>query len=130
MITESRWFWHTTAAAAAVGTACLAMWFGKAPRPQISLPELHAESGTVFAEEQQVQRPLTGSAVPPLPETTYLLKLSENTLSVYEEGKPEAVASYELPAGWLPDYDRILLEYGMEVQGETALRALIEDYVS
>ena len=39
-------------------------------------------------------------------------------------------AEYELPAGWLPDYDRILLEYGMRVGSEDELRRLIEDYLS
>lgn len=65
-----------------------------------------------------------------LPETGYMLKLHDDTLAVYEDGLRDPIAEYDLPAGWLPDYDRILLEYGFRVSGRDELRELIEDYVS
>ncbi len=65
-----------------------------------------------------------------LPETGYLLKLNGNTLYVYPEGSREPSAAYDLPADWLPDYDRILLEYGFRVSGQAELRELLEDYIS
>ena len=65
-----------------------------------------------------------------LPDTAYLVKLEEDTLRVYAEGAREPCGVYELPADWLPDYDRILLEYGFRVSDETELRELLEDYIS
>lgn len=70
------------------------------------------------------------AALPELPQQRYLLKLRGNTLSVYAEGQADPAAVYELPAGWLPDYDRIVLEYGLRAEGESELRRLLEDYVS
>ena len=67
-------------------------------------------------------------SMPELPQR-WLLKLRGDTLYVYPEGSREAEASYAVPAG-LPDYDRILLEYGMPAGSEEELRRLIEDYVS
>lgn len=60
----------------------------------------------------------------------YLLKLRGNTLSVYQDGSQDPAAVYELHAKQMPDYDRILLEYGMSVENESDLRRLLEDYVS
>lgn len=65
-----------------------------------------------------------------LPETGYLLKLDADTLYVYAEGSREPAASFPLPAEWLPEYDRILLEYGFRVSGQAELRELLEDYIS
>ena len=65
-----------------------------------------------------------------LPEQGYLIKLNADTLYVYPEGSREPSAAYELPAEWLPDYDRILLEYGFRVSDSTELRELLEDYIS
>ena len=65
-----------------------------------------------------------------LPQGSYILRLQDNTLFVYQEGEREPLEQYELPAGWLPDYDRILLEYGMRAQSREELRRLLEDYVS
>lgn len=70
------------------------------------------------------------AALPELPQQRYLLKLRGNTLSVYAEGQADPAAVYELPAGWLPDYDRIVLEYGLRAEDESELRRLLEDYVS
>ncbi|MBR5404845.1 MAG: hypothetical protein K6E36_02715 [Oscillospiraceae bacterium] len=69
-------------------------------------------------------------ALPELPDQRYLLKLRGNVLSVYAEGETEASAVYELPSRWLPDYDRIVLEYGLRAENEAELRRLLEDYVS
>ncbi len=68
--------------------------------------------------------------VPVLPEGSYLLRLHDDRLCVYRDGSREAVAVYDLPHGWLPDYDRILLEYGMRVSDAGELRVLLEDYLS
>ena len=65
-----------------------------------------------------------------LPEQGYLIKLDADTLYVYPEGSREPSAAYELPAEWLPDYDRILLEYGFRVSDSAELRELLEDYIS
>lgn len=135
MFTETGRIWHFTAAAAALLTAgTVILCTGEQERQ--SLPEEAALSGTVFAEEIQVQLPLAGRKDPqaegtvPAQDHAYVLKLDGDTLSIYREGAKEPEASYELPAGWLPDYDRILLEYGMKVEDETELRQLIEDYIS
>ncbi len=60
----------------------------------------------------------------------YVLRLSGNTLYVFAEGTMEPLESYTLESGWLPDYDRILLEYGMHVPSKADLHALLEDYTS
>ena len=65
------------------------------------------------------------AALPELPQQRYLLKLRGNTLSVYAEGQADPAAVY-----WLPDYDRIVLEYGLRAEDESELRRLLEDYVS
>lgn len=65
-----------------------------------------------------------------LPETAYLVKLEGDMLYVYAEGSREPDAVYTLPAEWLPDYDRTLLEYGFRVSDSTELREIIEDYIS
>ena len=120
------------AAAAVTFFAAGAAVFYSDHRNSPEMPEEPAVSGTVFAEEIQAQLPLIGSRAPEaaLPEQGYVLKLDGDTLSIYKEGEQEAEATYELPAGWLPDYDRILLEYGMKVGSEDELRELIEDYLS
>lgn len=68
--------------------------------------------------------------LPQLPQTRYLLKLRGDVLSVYAEGEASPLAVYDLPSGWLPDYDRIVLEYGLRAENESELRRLLEDYVS
>ena len=65
-----------------------------------------------------------------LPESGYLVKLKEDTLFVFAEGEREPESVYELPAEWLPDYDRTLLEFGFRVSNKAELRELIEDYLS
>ena len=63
-------------------------------------------------------------------DTAYLVKLQDDRLYVFAEGSRAPSAIYDLPAGWLPDYDRILLEYGFRVSNEAELRELLEDYIS
>lgn len=70
------------------------------------------------------------AVLPDLPDAAYLVRLAGNTLSVYREGDREPSAQYDLPAGWLPDYDRILLEYGVRAENAGELRGLLEDYVT
>ena len=65
-----------------------------------------------------------------LPDTAYLVRLQDDTLYVFAEGSREPDAVYPLPAEWLPDYDRTLLEYGMRVSNAAELREIIEDYIS
>lgn len=65
-----------------------------------------------------------------LPENGFLLRLDADTLYVYQEGSREPAAAYDLPAEWLPEYDRVLLEYGFRVSDEAELRELLEDYIS
>lgn len=102
------------------------------------LPLIHAKRAVSAAPEKEVS--VSAGALPELslpdsgseadlPAAGYLLRLKENTLYLYEEGSREAFASYELPAG-IPDYDRILLEYGMKVGSEDELRGVLEDLVS
>ena len=62
--------------------------------------------------------------------TAWLLKLEGDCLAVYAEGEPKPLETYDLSAAWLPDYDRILLEYGMRVDSESDLRRLIEENTS
>ena len=125
------------AAAAAAALAVGAAFLLRKPAPAYT--ELSSDSAPVpevYADEVQAQiaKPGEEDFVLPdtadLPDTGYLLKLRDDTLRIYEEGVRKPIAEYELPAGWLPDYDRILLEYGIRVQGADELRQLIEDYVS
>lgn len=121
------------AAVLAVGTAFLL----RRPAPAFTeLSEDAAPAPEVYADEIQakiVQHGEDSFVIPDaadLPNTSYTLKLRDDTLSIYEEGVREPIAEYELPAGWLPEYDRILLEYGIRVGSADELRQLIEDYVS
>ncbi len=104
--------------------------------PIPELPEEPVSSYAVHAQELHAASPVPehASAEIPLPdqlpESGYTLKLHGDTLRIYEDGKKEPVGEYDLPAGWLPDYDRILLEYGFRVGSRQELRELIEDYVS
>lgn len=108
------------------------------------LPLLHAKraaakpEGSLLSQDAAVRAGLPALSLPDdpdpaetpdLPAQSWLLKLQEDTLYVYTEGSREAEAAYQVPAG-LPDYDRILLEYGMKVSSEADLRRLLEDYVS
>ena len=125
----SRWGWTGIAAGAAVLAAGAAM-LTTAPTRNVSLPEVsvHADAEKP-AETQQVRAEAVGSEAFEATEITYLLKLSGDTLSVYAAGSRTPAEQYTVPAG-LPDYDRILLEYGMEVTSERELRLLLEDYLS
>lgn len=71
--------------------------------------------------------------IPPtreMPEAPYLLKLSSQTLSVYALGSEVPFETYAVSAGWFPEYDRIVLEHGVQVDSVTELRKLLEDYIS
>ena len=86
---------------------------------------------TLPAENAAAQTsPQPEAETAPLPAPGWLLKIDGDTLSVYREGDRTPPETYELPAGALPDYDRILLEYGLKVPNESEMRALLEDYLS
>ena len=73
------------------------------------------------------EQPLRAASTPDGP---YLLRLEGSTLSVYKEGEDIPFEQYALSPAWLPEYDRLLLEYGIEAQTAAELRRLIEDYLS
>ena len=116
----SKWLW-TGLAAAAAGTATGMFMVGKSAGEQPYLPE-----EPVPAAEQTI----LAATEPSHQETAYLLKLTGDTLRIYAGDEKDPCAEYELPAGWLPDYDRIVLEYGLRVGSAAELRSLIEDYIS
>ena len=126
----SRWLWAGIAAAAATAAAA-ALLFLRSDTADISLPEVSLpQENAVQQAELPVQICPAEESEPEFPDTAYLIKLNGDVLSVYAEGIREPVEQYELPAGWLPDYDRILLEYGMRVQNAAELRECMEDYLS
>ncbi len=121
--------WTATAVAAGAAMLGIAVFLHTtAPTRSISLPEVsadRAETGTTPAVTLQVR----AEAEPVPPAVTYLLHLDGDELSVYASGQKEAVERHTVPAG-LPDYDRILLEYGMQIATEEELRQILEDYLS
>ena len=128
-MTNYRWLWTCIAAMIAAATAIAAAVL-TVPKPLLPLhtqPVLPMEYAAAQAAETQ-SAPV--SAPESLPDTAYLLKLNGDRLSVFAEGGRTPVAEYDLPAGWLPDYDRILLEYGLRAGNAQELRRLLEDYVS
>ena len=96
------------------------------PETSVSEPEIRGVLGNAQTDDSGGRV----TVLPELPEGAYLVKLSGNILSVFPEGSREPSAQYELPAGWLPDYDRILLEYGIRADSAYELRGLLEDYVT
>lgn len=60
----------------------------------------------------------------------YRLVLSDDTLYVYRYGAAEPDESHRISAQWLPEYDRILLQNGLNVATTEELRQLLEDYTS
>jgi hypothetical protein len=134
MTTAYKWIWTGIAAGTAAAAAAGALLLHRTERPAPALTEEPAAVCEIQAAELQAPAPSEPDTALPdpetLPETGYLLKLRGDVLSVYEEGIRQPIAEYDLPAGWLPDYDRILLEYGIRAAGRDELRELIEDYVS
>ncbi len=91
----------------------------------------HAESAAMLPAANPDTTADREPSLPDIPqETAYLIKLQDDRLYVFAEGSREPAFVYELPAGWLPDYDRTLLEYGFRVSNEAELRELLEDYIS
>lgn len=137
MTITSKWFWPGVAVATALLASAAAYGILGSDQTITEMPEEPVNSYAVHAEDVQLQiaaeHEAAAAELPELdilPETGYLLKLRGDVLYVYEEGERDPVAEYDLPAGWLPDYDRILLEYGFRVNSKDELRQLIEDYVS
>lgn len=129
MILTKKWMWTIAASCFAAGTAAAAAALLH-PSNDLTLPEISFESPA------ETDQPATTSAVEPvieplpMPARAYLLKLANDVLGVYMEGDQLPFETYEMTADWLPDYDRVLLEYGLRVQSETELRILLEDYLS
>ncbi len=85
------------------------------------------EAQTIAAATEVTTQALTAHK---MPEAPYLLKLSEDTLSVYALGSSVPFETYHVSAGWFPDYDRIVLEYGLQIDTAADLRRILEDYIS
>lgn len=61
--------------------------------------------------------------------TRYLMREHEGNVAVFnEDGSLYRV--FDVSVSLLPEYDRLLLENGIEIEGEEELRARIEDYTS
>jgi len=128
MLTQ-KWTLTAIAAGAAVTAAAAVMLTGASTR-HVSLPEVTAPAQSSAAETGLgMQARADEEPEPAPPATTYLLSLNGDVLSVYASDQKEPIEQHTVPAG-LPDYDRILLEYGMQVGTEAELRALMEDYLS
>ena len=126
IMTRNTGIWTGTAAVIAIATAVFTVVYTMPmdllPVQIQKAPEQHAhavESPSALCEEAEK------AAAP-----AYLVKLDGDMLCVFAEGSRTPAAEYELPAGWLPDYDRILLEYGIRVRDTEELRQILEDYVS
>ena len=113
----------------ALAAAVLAGAYGMPEHLLPVLPETSAAEETVHAKAVQDAEALCAAAEEAAA-PGYLIRLDGDLLRVYAEGSRTPAAEYELPAGWLPDYDRILLEYGIRVRDAAALRDIIEDYIS
>lgn len=125
-MTGYRTVWSAAAAVIAAGTAAAACIRSI---PEVKLPDTYgSESAMQFKAAADPET--IAEAVQKAPDTAYLLKLDGDMLCIYAEGSRTPAAEYELPAGWLPDYDRILLEYGLRVNNAKELRQLLEDYIS
>ena len=127
----ARWMWTGVSVGTAVITGLIA--YSVSAKPQkVTLPEIALPR----AEAAETEAPPARETVPAADEppqtqaSAYLLRLDENTLSVYQEGIRTPLETYDLPAGALPEYDRILLEYGIRVKNENELCRLLEDYLS
>ena len=121
--------WTGTAALIAIGTAVLT---AVCCMPEHLLPKI--PEGAAVQTPQHAQAAQTPDALCSAAEQAgvrhYLIKLNGDTLCVYAEGGKTPEAEYELPADWLPDYDRILLEYGIRTGNADELRQILEDYIS
>ncbi|MBR3449175.1 MAG: hypothetical protein IKH27_15375 [Oscillospiraceae bacterium] len=118
--------WTGIAALIAIATAVFAAVYTMPKEllpvlPQ-NAPEQHAHAVESPAELYEEAEKAAAPA--------YLVKLDGDMLRVFAEGSRTPAAEYELPADWLPDYDRILLEYGIRVRDTAELRQILEDYVS
>ena len=121
--------WTGTAALIAIGTAALTAVYCM---PENLLPDM--PGGAAVQEPQHVQAAQDPDALCSAAEQAagqqYLIRLNGDMLCVYAEGSKTPAAEYELPADWLPDYDRILLEYGIRTGNADELRRILEDYIS
>ena len=126
-MTEYRTVWAGTAAVVAVAAAMIA---GIRSLPELITPIKTPPQQMQAAADPGALREAAEAAVQDAEDTAYLIRLDGDLLRIYREGSRTPEGEYALPAGWLPDYDRILLEYGMRVNNAQELRQVLEDYIS
>ncbi len=126
-MTGYRAIWAGTAAIVAIATAIFA---GLRSLPELMTPIEAPAQQMHAAADPGTLREAAEAAAKDAENTAYLIKLDGSLLRIFREGSRTPEAEYELPAGWLPDYDRILLEYGMRVNNAQELRQVLEDYIS
>ncbi|MCQ2433779.1 MAG: hypothetical protein MJ062_00885 [Oscillospiraceae bacterium] len=89
--------------------------------------ETTLQNAAVSTHSPADEQPLRAASTP---EGPYLLRLEGSTLSVYQQDEDIPFEQYAVSPAWLPDYDRLLLEHGIEAHTAAELRRLIEDYLS
>lgn len=129
IMTRNTGIWTGTAALIAIATAVFAAVYTMpkdllpvTPEAAAAGEQQHAHAVESPAELYEEAEKADASA--------YLVRLNGDMLCVFAEGSRTPAAEYELPADWLPDYDRILLEYGIRVRNTEELRQVLEDYIS
>lgn len=132
-MTASTWFRPAIAASItllAAGTLFLPRTAaGTFELPEVSLgQEVYAE--TPVPQPNRAAQTVPEAPTLPQPEKDYIVRLSGDAICVFEAGSRNPIARYEFHDEGMPDYDRILLEFGIRVNGEEALREVLEDYVS
>ncbi|MBR3679877.1 MAG: hypothetical protein IKL87_06710 [Oscillospiraceae bacterium] len=101
---------------------------------------IEADSGLSEPPAPQAAMIVTQPTQPPVtekqlvaastPDGPYLLRLEEETLAIYAVGTDTPFEQYAISPAWLPEYDRVLLQYGIEVESTAEMRRLVEDYLS
>ena len=108
---------------ALVAVVAVALFVAKTPHePPTTVEMLETVSGV----EKSEAPPAASQAQ----ESGYLLKTHNGRLAVFLPGKVEPEMELDVLVKYLPDYDRALLEQGIQVDDYSALVSLIEDYSS
>ncbi|MBQ8920583.1 MAG: hypothetical protein IJ060_00260 [Oscillospiraceae bacterium] len=131
-MTVSKWIFPIVGGGLALltaGTSALARRAsGRYELPEVSFSA--EEAGLPVQLRSGESAPDAEPGTVPEPERDYIVKLKDGSLFVYEVGKREPLARYAFEDAGLPDYDRTLLEYGIRITGQEALREVLEDYAS
>ncbi|MEE1318534.1 MAG: hypothetical protein UHD05_03405 [Ruminococcus sp.] len=61
---------------------------------------------------------------------TFVLKAENNRITVYKKGESTPYMTTDTPVDSLPKGDIMLLELGIEIEGEKNLKKSLEDYCS